>query len=496
MKPLEPSFCYAALLARDKRFDGRFFVGVTTTKIYCRPICPAATPKFENCLFFRFAAAAQELGLRPCLRCRPESAPFSSAWRGTSSTVSRALARIAAGNLDGKDKTVAQFAETLGVGERQLRRLFQEHVGASPLQVAKTHRILLAKQLLHETTLPVVEVALAAGFSSARRLNDAFRKSHQRAPSTWRRKTHPRRKQNEEQSHQVLNLRLRYTPPFNWERLIDYFSSRALEDVEYVADGTYYRSISIDDFDGSIAVRHSPDDHALVLDINVSTFAIVPEVITRVRRLFDVDADVNAIGEHLSNDALLEPLVKACPGLRVAGAWSGFELAMRVVLGQQISLEAGRRLTSQLVAICGRNLAVNDERPRLKRLFPTAKEVAAVDLSAMKMPNARRQTLHHVAQAALEDVTLFESLCSTEETVARLRRIRGVGEWTAQYIALRAAREPNAFPAADVGILRGATLPGEPRPTPKALLKKEASWSPWRGYAAQYLWNAPQTRRR
>ncbi len=475
--------CYRALEARDARFDGRMFVAVTTTGIYCRPVCPASTARFENCRFFPSAAAAQEAGFRPCLRCRPETTYELGSWRGTSNTVSRALALIAEGALDGDDAYVETLAERLGVGERQLRRLFHQHVGASPITVAHTRRVLFAKQLIHETQLPMTEVALAAGFGSVRRFNEAFQALFRRPPSALRRAGRAALPVGSMASAGIT-VRLRYRPPYDWPAMLAHLCARAIDGIERVESGCYRRTVVEQGQVGSIEVRHSGDDESLAATIRLPTVSALPAIIARIRRTFDLDADITAIGQHLARDPLLAPLLAARPGLRVPGGWDGFELAVRAILGQQISVDAARRLASQLVRLCGTR-APGD----LGSTFPTPAQVAAADLAPMKMPRARKEALTALANAALDDPRLFHPLDSVEETVARLRAIRGIGEWTAQYIALRAAREPDAFPASDAALLRGfAALSG--KIDAPQLVQRAERWRPWRAYAAQHLWAA------
>jgi AraC family transcriptional regulator of adaptative response / DNA-3-methyladenine glycosylase II len=477
--------CYRALQSRDARFDGLLFVGVTSTGIYCRPICPARTAKFENCRFFGSAAAAQEAGFRPCLRCRPESAPDMASWRGTSNTVSRALALITDGALDGDGARVETLAERLGLGERQLRRLFLQHLGASPISVAQTRRVLFAKQLIHETRMPMTEVALAAGFGSVRRFNEIFRDLFHRPPSALRRKSSA----NTDGAETGVTLRLRYHPPYDWASMLGYLQARAIPGVEIVEGGRYHRTVEIDGFVGSVEVGHLPQLRSLSVTIRFPHVSSLPAIATRVRRVFDVGADIETINAHLSQDPLLAPLVARRPGLRAPGGWDGFELAVRAILGQQISVAAARRLAGELVALHGDPLskgAASDGN--LSHAFPTAKRLAAAESICLRIPHARRASLKALAEAAARDSNLFRPFGTIEEAIARLRSIRGVGEWTAPYIALRALREMDAFPATDIGLLRGATVIGGARSTSAALLDRAESWRPWRAYAAQHLW--------
>jgi AraC family transcriptional regulator of adaptative response / DNA-3-methyladenine glycosylase II len=478
--------CYRALQSRDARFDGLMFVGVTSTGIYCRPICPARTAKFENCRFYGSAAAAQDAGFRPCLRCRPETAPDLASWRGTSNTVSRALALIAEGALDGEGNGVEKLAERLGLGERQLRRLFLQHLGASPISVAQTRRVLFAKQLIHETKMPMTAVAMAAGFGSLRRFNETFRDLFHRPPSALRRKNSAMHEEKD------VALRLRYRPPYDWDGMLDFLRARAVPGVELVDSGGYLRTVEVDGAMGSIEVTHLPDRQSLSVRIRFPDVRLLPALVARVRRLFDLGADIETIDNHLSGDPALAPLVARRPGLRAPGGWDGFEIAVRAILGQQISVTAARRLAGQLVALQGRAVPKSFlVHPDLSHVFPTAKRLASASSIGLAMPAARLAALKAVAEAALADPNLFRRpFGSIEETIARLRTIRGIGEWTAQYIALRALREMDAFPATDIGLLRSVASMNDEKTTSANLLSRAESWRPWRAYAAQHLWAA------
>jgi AraC family transcriptional regulator of adaptative response / DNA-3-methyladenine glycosylase II len=479
--------CYRALESRDPRFDGLLFTGVKSTGIYCRPVCPARTPKFANCEFFGSAAAAQEAGYRPCLRCRPETAPDLASWRGTSNTVSRALALITDGALDGPEAGVDALAERLGIGERHLRRLFVQHLGASPVAVAQTRRVLFAKQLIHETTMPMTEVALAAGFGSIRRFNETFLRLFGRPPSALRRKN--------SSPEAGVTLRLRYRPPYDWDSMLGFLAARAIPGAELVENGHYLRTVGIDGVTGSVQVSHLPARESLSVTIRFPRVQLLPAIVARVRRLFDLGADIETIDSHLSLDPRLAPHVARRPGLRAPGGWDGFELGVRAVLGQQVSVAAARNLAGQLVAAHGervrKEFAID---PRLTHVFPDARRVASVKSMEVGMPEARKAALKGLAEAAAADPSLFRPLGTMEEAIAKLRKIKGVGEWTAQYIALRALGETDAFPAADVGLLRGAELVDGVKPTVPDLLMRSETWRPWRAYAAQHLWAADSVR--
>ena len=480
---LDDDACYRAFCMRDARFDGRIFGAVRTTGIYCRPICPARTPKRENITFYPSAAGAQEAGFRPCLRCRPETSPDLGSWKGTSNTVSRALTLIEQGAMDAGD--VESLADRLGVGERQLRRLFRQHLGASPVAVAQTRRVLLAKQLIHETRLPMAEVALAAGFGSVRRFNETFQQLFDRPPSALRRLGGA-----DISASDGATIRLPYRAPYDWPAMLAFLTMRAIPGVETVADGRYARTLAVGDARGVVIVE--PGEGAwLKVTLRFPKVQVWPAVIARVRRVFDLAADPALIGAHLSEDPELAPLVAARPGLRAPGAWDGFELAVRAVLGQQITVVAARNLAGRITEAHGEPF--EDEVAQslgLTRLFPTPQALAAVDVETLPMPRARGRALTSLAAVAAADPDLFGMRRSLEEAVAQLRALPGIGEWTAQYIAMRALREPDAFPHADIGLMRALEDADGRRPTPLELLARAERWRPWRAYAASHLWAA------
>ena len=318
---LDREACYRVFQTHDARFDGRIFVGVTSTGIYCRPICPARTPKFANCRFFASAAAAQEAGFRPCLRCRPEIAPELAFWRGTSNTVSRALKLIAEGALDESEAGVEALAERLGVGGRQLRRLFQQHIGASPIAVAQTRRVLFAKHLIHDTHLPMTEVALSAGFGSVRRFNETFRKMFGRPPSALRRARRGAKGSSDTSAAEGVTLRLSYRPPYDWPGMLEALAARADRRVEHIEGDIWHRVIELDGKTGGVAVAHLPGRNAVAVTIRFPEVRALPAIVARVKRVFDLGADIAMIGNHLSRDPKLAPLIARRPGLRAPGDW-------------------------------------------------------------------------------------------------------------------------------------------------------------------------------
>ncbi len=479
---LDPIQCRKAILARDARFDGRFFTGVLTTGIYCRPVCPARPPKAENCRYYPSAAAAQAAGFRPCLRCRPETAPGLGAWRGASNTVSRAVSLIEAGALD--DGDVENLADRLGVGERHLRRLFLKHLGASPVSVAQTRRVHIAKQLIHETTLPMTEIALAAGFGSVRRFNEAMLALFGRPPTELRRIAGTGRS-----GHAGITLSLGYRPPFDWSAILEFLSQRAIPGVERVEDGVWRRTIAMDGAAGDIEVSHEPERNRVRATIRFPALAALPRIIARIRQVFDLDADPEAINSALSRDPRMAPLVAARPGLRVPGAWDSFELAVRAILGQQITVTAATRLAGEIARQWGEPY----DGLALTRLFPSPERLSAATIGGM--PGSRAQSIVKLATAVSANPRLIDRAEDFETSINRLCALPGVGEWTANYIAMRALRETDAFPSADIGLMRALETNGR-RPRPTELDQISQSWRPWRAYAAMHLWTAPYKKER
>ena len=474
--------CYAAMLARDSRYDGLFFTCVKTTRIYCRPICPAGPPKREHCEFLTTAAAAQEAGFRPCLRCRPESSPDLGAWRGASASVSRAMTLIEDGALD--NDNVGHFAERLGIGERQLRRLFRQHIGASPVTVAQTRRVLLARQLIGQTTLSMTEVALASGFGSIRRFNETFQRLYDRPPGELRRGAADARS-----AAPGITLLLPYRPPYDWPGMLGFLRVRAIPGLEIVDCDSYRRVIALDGDVGAIEVTDVPERASLRVTVRFPALKCLPRIIARVRRMFDLGADPVAISAALARDPALAPLVEARPGVRVPGAWDGLEIAIRAVLGQQISVRAATSLAGSLVASLGQDVADRVGIAGLTHAFPAPDRITPERVAALGMPRSRAACIAGIAMAARADPSLFEPRHDLDDTVARLRVLPGIGEWTAHYVAMRVLRESDAFLAADVALQRILASNGQ-RPNARDLLERAERWRPWRAYAVLHLWIA------
>jgi AraC family transcriptional regulator of adaptative response / DNA-3-methyladenine glycosylase II len=476
-----------ARVSRDPRFDGKFFIAVTSTGIYCRPICPVPSPKNSNVRYYATAAAAAEAGFRPCLRCRPEAAPGTPAWLGTSAVVRRALRLIQDGALD--RSSVGTLAARLGIGPRHLHRLFVQHVGASPITVAQTQRLHFAKHLLDETDLPITQIALAAGFRSLRRFNETVRRTYRRAPREFRRR---RRGGHAGERGEEVVLRLAYRPPYDWPQVRDFLAERAVSGVERVNAGGYARTLMWEGRHFVVCVRALDSEDALELRVRGAPPAALYPMAAAARRVFDLAADPERIALAFEPDPLLGPLVKRRPGLRIPGAWDPFECAVRAVLGQQVSVAAARTLAARLVSRAG--CEVPGGTAGLTHQFPAPATLATADLDGLGLTGARRRALHELARAVSAGAIDFHA--PAEEVTRALAALPGVGPWTAQYVALRALGEPDAFPAADLVLRRTAAGAGEAL-TPQALEARAEAWRPWRGYAVVHLWcTSAETRHR
>ena len=462
---IKHDICYQALKTRDARFDGKFFTGVSSTGIFCRPICPAITPKPENCTFFPSADAALSAGFRPCLRCRPETAPASPAWLGTETTVRRAVRLIEEGALD-HGQSVTDLCERFAVGERHLRRLFQTYLGASPKQIAQTRRLLFAKSLLAQTKAPVTEIAHAAGFNSLRRFNDAYKKTFGFAPSHERKKM-----ESHEYLQEGIRLRFSYRPPYDWEGLLAFLQTRAIAPVEQVTQDSYRRCIEIDGHQGEISVRNEAQNNRLCCTIRGIPTLHLQTVARKIRRMFDVDADPQAIADDLGRDAVLRPLIAAYPGLRLPGAWDSFEIAVRAVIGQQISVKGARTIGMRLVDRVGRGL------------FPEPQDILDNNLDRLGLTGRRIATLKNLAQ----NWAAVDTAKPAQDIIDALCALPGIGPWTAHYIVMRSYAEPDIYPVDDLGLIRALEKLGVPA-TKKDLKTRAEKWGPWRAYGAIYLW--------
>jgi|CZLA01.1.fsa_nt_gi AraC family transcriptional regulator of adaptative response / DNA-3-methyladenine glycosylase II len=471
---LDWQVCSRARLSRDARFDGKFFIAVLSTRIYCRPICPARTCNESNVRYYPSAAAAAEAGFRPCLRCRPESSPGTPAWLGTSSTVSRALRLIGESGLE--DGGVEVLAERLGVGARHLRRLFFRHLGATPIAVAQTRRLHFAKKLIDETRLPMGQIAIASGFGCVRRFNAGIRKVYHRTPTQIR---HLARQKNMQPEDQYL-FRLHFRPPYHWEGMLTFLAARATPGVEVVEAGSYRRSISLNGCDGYFEISFNEGRDALMVRIEFGDPHSLFFIIERIRKMFDLGADWAAIVQSLRSDPVLASSVEADPGLRVPGCWNGFELAVRAILGQQITVKGATALAGRMVSSFGKPFC---GASGLTHLFPPPEVLADAKLGDIGLTGARAETIRSLARAVCVGEINFEGVVDSDAFLKRLGEIPGIGKWTGQYVAMRALGEPDAFPSSDLGLLRAMALR-----TSRDLEQRAEAWRPWRAYAAMYLW--------
>ena len=465
--------CSRARLSRDPRFDGKFFIAVLTTRVYCRSICRARTCQEKNVRYYPTAAAAEEAGFRPCLRCRPECSPGTPAWMGTPSTVTRALRLLNEQGLD--DGGVDSLAERLGIGARHLRRLFLQHLGASPRAVAQTRRLHFAKKLIDETSLPMGEIAVAAGFGCVRRFNANVRSTFRRTPSQLRALA----KYSEMPDEHEYVFRLRYRPPYHWQGMLDFLRPRATAGVECVSDESYARSIAFHGKEGCFEVTHAEEQHSLTVRVKFEDSSALFKIVERIRTMFDVNADWSSIAGVLAQDRALAPRLKADPGRRLPGCWDGFELAVRAILGQQISVAAATNLAGQIARKFGRALRKSNG---ITHQFPTAEALAEAE--GLPLPKKRAETIRALARAVCEGRVRFEDVTDVPSFCKELKTIPGIGDWTAQYVALRALREPDAFPAGDLGLQKSLGVASADE-----LEEHAEKWRPWRGYAAIYLWS-------
>ncbi len=476
---------YAAFKAKDARFDGRFFVGVSSTGIYCRPVCRARQPKAENCTFYATAAEAEQAGYRPCLLCRPELAPGNAITDATANLVYRSARMLE--ERCGNGQGLEEIAGQLGCTGRHLRRVFTEEYNVSPVQYLQTCRLLLAKNLLTDTNLPVLEVAMAAGFGSLRRFNDLFKKKYNLSPTALRKRVAEGKKHNGE-----ITLALGYRPPYHWEKMLDFLAGRAITGVEIVKNGEYMRAVRLKDAKGKhatgwIRVGHKEKRHALSVTVSETLLPVLAQVLARVRHLFDLYCDPGAVYETLKGmNALRTGLCVL--GTRVPGCFNAFEMAARAVLGQQITVKAASTLASRVVAVYGTPVETGIEG--LTHVFPSPEDIMLLDgaidghLGPLGIISTRAKTIYELARSLAQGEIALDFCAQPEEEMKKLMKIRGIGSWTAQYIAMRAMEWPDAFLETDAGVKKAL----EPYSS-KELLDMSEAWRPWRSYATVNLWN-------
>lgn len=466
--------CYQALRTHDARFDGVFFVGVLTTGIYCRTVCPARTPRQENCRFFPSAAAAERAGFRPCLRCRPELAPGCARVDAVDHLATALLARLE--DALTQDLRPAELARELGVSERHLRRVTAREYGVSPVELAQTLRLLHAKRLLTDTNLPVTEVAFASGFTSVRRFNSLFRERYRMTPLELRhRRARP--------AGPVLRCELTYHPPLDWEALLRFLAARALLGVEAVRGRRYLRSVQLGEHRGWMSAEADPERPVIRVELSASLAPVLRPTLVRVKRLFDLYADPAPIVSHLGD------LAAARPGLRVPGAFDGWQVGLRAILGQQVSVRAATTLAGRFVERFSECIAT--PHPELTHLAPSAERIAGVEIEeliACGLPAARAHSIRTLARSIARDEVRLEPQRHPEAMIERLLQLPGIGDWTAQYLAMRALAWPDAFPGGDLALRRALGNPGT-----RAAREAAERWRPWRSYAAMHLWHSLET---
>jgi len=477
----DSSALYSAYASRDPRFDGVFYIGVTSTGIYCRPVCTARTPKAANCRFFDSAEAAEKASFRPCLRCRPELAPGNAPVDDAHRIAHLVAHRIDEGMLDdggGLERIAAQF----GWSSRQIRRMVQKELGVSPIELVQTRRLLLAKQLLTETTLPITQVAFASGFSSLRRFNDAFNGRYRMPPTRFRKVAAS--EVASAVTPETFTLQLTYRPPFDWPGMLRFMSARALKGIESVHGDEYLRTVQLGDHVGWIRVRNVPDQRTLIVELMQSLTPVLPALLGRLRHLFDLSSRPDVISAHLAQDPLLADAVTRNPGLRVPGAFDGFELAVRAILGQQITVKAATTLAGRFVEAFGDR--VETPHAGLTRLSPTPRRVArasAEEIASLGIVRTRALSIIAIAQEIVSGRVRLEAGADPGQTIESLVALPGIGMWTAHYIAMRALRWPDAFPKEDIALRK--KLGGVTAARAEQLSQK---WRPWRSYATLHLW--------
>ncbi|MCP4474426.1 MAG: DNA-3-methyladenine glycosylase 2 family protein [Gammaproteobacteria bacterium] len=455
---------YRAHLARDARFDGKFFVAVKTTKIYCRPVCPARKAKLENLEFFIHAAQAEAKGYRPCRRCQPETSPGSTAWLGSSAIVKRAVRMMDRANLD--ELSIHSIAEKLGVGERWLRELFQSQVGASPQAILIAKKLDIARNLLDHSTLSITDIAFSAGFQSIRRFNDAFKSRFEKTPSAFRKKS---------SSAGLQKLELSYRPPYDWHSLMNFFAARMIPTMESATEDCYQRLFIHNETPGWMQVKLA-DSNKIAVTFKLVQPGNILDFAARIKDMFDLDADPMHIENDLKRDKKLKPFLAQYQGLRIPGCWNGFELAVRAVIGQKISVKGARTILIRLVELCGEKQTF-DQSLTLTRFFPTPKNILAADLSTIGLTKAKIHTLKALAQALHDKKLILDGTADYNKTCQQLLAIKGIGPWTVEYIAMRGLKNPDAFPHTDLEIKKKMDR----------LQLDAEKWSPWRAYAALLL---------
>lgn len=474
---LSSSEYYKAFVGKDARFDGRFVAAVTSTGVYCRPSCSATKPAAENTVFFETPAQAEGAGFRACGKCRPDSTPGTPAWNGTSSTVTRALRLIEDGLLD--HASIDSLCERLGIGARQLRRLFKKHLGTTPVHVARIRRARFARRLIETTGLSMAHVADAAGFGSVRRFNAVMNEVYGCPPTALRK--------NPSQAASGLELQIPVEGAFPWMRMLQFLEPWTAPGVEQIVEDRYYRTASFGQAAGEVCVSYEPEQHMLGVRVSSSLGGHLLDVVSGVRRLFDVDAQTNVISTHLRSDPALRACIEATPGLRVPGAFDHFETAVMMLLHQHIRPDEASDLMDRIVEKYGKRIETS--QPSLTHVFPTPHALSTARLEAVGVPKRRSRSIQALAKAVHEGALRLDGTPSLDAATQGLRSIADLGATTAEYIAMRVYREPDAFPSNNPW-LRKALSDNDTPISAQEFEARAESWRPWRAYAAMYLWDS------
>jgi AraC family transcriptional regulator, regulatory protein of adaptative response / DNA-3-methyladenine glycosylase II len=472
---LNLSLCHQARLSRDNRFDGKFFTAVLTTGIFCRPTCPARAPKAENVRYYQNAMQAQQAGFQPCKRCLPELAPKTKLPVSIAQLVIAAEAGV----------TLSALSEQFNLSERQIRRLFVQHLGLAPSQYLQQQKLLLARTLLRTTSLSIADICFAAGYQSIRRFNEAIKNHYQCSASALRKTVN-------QPNQDSITFNLSYRPPFDWPLMLSFFKMRQIPSIEQVSEQHYCRTIAFDDSQGWFSVRQHASKAELVVTLKLSNYRRLPQVITNIRRMFDLDADMTIIHQQLSVHPILAQVIAQAPGLRLPGCWDLFEFSIRAILGQQISVKAATTLANRIAAQYG--CVAPDNPYQLTHLFPTEQQLMTVDFANIGLTNSRINTLINwttfYAEQVASEQNIFKHYQSIDQFQQTLISVKGIGPWTANYLAMRGLSDPDAFPSADLGIIKALTTAQALAPNNKHIIQVAQAWRPWRSYAAIYLWHS------
>jgi len=490
---LDIDICQSARLSRDARFDGKFYTAVLTTGIFCRPVCPARPPKPENVQYYQSAELAQNSGFRPCKRCFPELAPAP--------LLPERIKHIVQSYYE-NNNSIAECAKHQQISERQLQRLFVQYYGLSPSDFFHHQRLLQARKLLTTTQLSMTNIAYASGFNSVRRFNEVIKSAYATTPSEMRgtQTTEESNKTKECYSLQsntsTVSILLSYRPPFDWPLMLSFFRHRQISNIEKVTETEYCRSFILENCHGwfkvtqPLAKPNYKTKHTLLLTVNMDDFSYLNQVITRVRKMFDLDADMSVIHQHLSSHTVLNKVIRQYPGLRLPSCWNMFEFTIRAILGQQISVKAATTLAQRIAEKYGTSVTeTNSPYTEMTKHFPTAEQLKQVDYIGIGLTQSRIATLQRWVDYYLATPDIFSKYENIDALEKTLTQLKGIGPWTVNYIAMRGLSDPDAFPSADLGIIKALTINND-KPNNKAILAIAEQWRPWRAYATIFLWQS------